>query len=255
MIKLYSFEELHKYLDNKGYPKVNSDGVLVIKTDFRKAYEEGKIIFENDGIYLVHEGKKWKGYMYMKDYIVSQYGYPRFHLVMCKIIKDFIDKNLFNQYYIWSNAETVDVIDRHTKELYENCNLSLCKNCRDILINYSPSTKDFYDSIKKEIINDKREIQVDIYGYTLDWRQVAKLYKEEKEYTCEHCGIKAKSKADYRFFHVHHKNGNKTNNSENNLECLCIRCHSKIDNHHLSKIDELEIKEVNQIYSSSNIYS
>ena len=32
--------------------------------------------------------------------------------------------------------------------------------------------------------------------------------------------------------HVHHKNGKKADNKEANLQCLCIDCHSKVDNTH-----------------------
>ena len=200
-IKLYAFEELQKYLDDMGYPKVNSDGILVIKTDFRKAYEEGKIIFKGDGIYLLHNGKEWKGYMYMRDYRVSNYGLPKFHLVKCEKIREFIDNHLFNQYYIWSNAETVDVIERGVGEVHKDCDLSLCNFCKNELIfNSSPTTTSFYETIKKEVMADQKVVQVDI--------------------------------------------------NEENLECLCILCHSKVDNYHLSKIEEAEIEE----YKNSRSY-
>ena len=250
-IKLYAFEELQKYLDDMGYPKVNSDGILVIKTDFRKAYEEGKIVFKGDGIYLLHNGKEWKGYMYRRDYRVSNYGLPKFHLVKCEKIREFIDNHLFNQYYIWSNAETVDVIERGVGEVHKDCDLSLCNFCKNELIfNSSPTTTSFYETIKKEVMADQKVVQVDINGYTLDWDKISKEYKQKKEYCCERCGTKAVKKADYRFFHVHHKDGNKVNNNEENLECLCILCHSKVDNYHLSKIEEAEIEE----YKNSRSY-
>lgn len=244
-IKLYDFEELQKYLDDIGCPKVNSDGILVIKTDFRKAYEEGKILFKRDGIYLLHNGKEWKGYMYMRDYRVSDYGLPKFHLVKCEKIREFISNHLFNQYYIWSNADTVDVMERWGGGVHKDCNLSLCGYCKNELIGHSSSssTVGFYETIKKEIMADQKVVQVDINGRTLDWDKISKEYRQKKDYCCERCGIKAQTKADYRFFHVHHKDGNKVNNNEENLECLCILCHSKIDDYHLNKIEQYEVEK------------
>lgn len=31
---------------------------------------------------------------------------------------------------------------------------------------------------------------------------------------------------------THHKNGNKADNRQSNLQCLCIRCHANIDKIH-----------------------
>ena len=36
--------------------------------------------------------------------------------------------------------------------------------------------------------------------------------------------------------HVHHINGDKLNNNESNLKCLCLYCHAHVDNHHLKRL-------------------
>ena len=35
-----------------------------------------------------------------------------------------------------------------------------------------------------------------------------------------------------QYMHVHHKNGDKLNNKENNLQCLCLYCHANVDERH-----------------------
>ena len=53
-----------------------------------------------------------------------------------------------------------------------------------------------------------------------------KLEKKRK-YTCEICNTKVDD-FDIAFFEVHQINGNKADNREQNLKCLCIRYHSQI---------------------------
>lgn len=56
------------------------------------------------------------------------------------------------------------------------------------------------------------------------WRAVRKEAKERTGYTCERCG-KRPEKA--RALDVHHKDGNRQNNTPDNLIVLCRSCHNK----------------------------
>ena len=59
--------------------------------------------------------------------------------------------------------------------------------------------------------------------------ELQKVLREQKNYKCTECH------KDYRNdkgnLHVHHKDGCKWNNNLNNLEVLCIHCHSKKPGH------------------------
>ena len=37
---------------------------------------------------------------------------------------------------------------------------------------------------------------------------------------------------DRMYWETHHKNGDKLNNNDSNLECLCISCHADVDDCH-----------------------
>ncbi|MBD8018133.1 HNH endonuclease signature motif containing protein [Kaistella pullorum] len=76
---------------------------------------------------------------------------------------------------------------------------------------------------------------VDGNGYTINWKQLSFCYRDFRRFTCEKCGFKAKNEAEQRFLHSHHRNGIKTDNNRSNLQCLCVKCHSNVDDHHRAK--------------------
>ena len=76
------------------------------------------------------------------------------------------------------------------------------------------------------------QVEVDIFGYTRDWEEISKAYREAHDYTCENCGLKIDDLYYRQYMHCHHIDGNKLNNSNSNLKCLCLRCHSQVDDNH-----------------------
>ncbi len=58
----------------------------------------------------------------------------------------------------------------------------------------------------------------------------------------ENCGIKPANNVDKRFWHTHHIDGDKTNNKQTNLECLCVLCHSYKDNSHEENFGRTRMK-------------
>lgn len=234
---MYKFEKAHKKFDEWGFPSVQSgSGFQVIKgIDFEEAYKNGSISFEDDGVYLEYEGKKYRGYMFIDLYYVSYNGaaekFPKFHLVKCSVIQEFIDSGRFNQRYIWSNSDVNDVTDKQSKTLYKDKNLELCSRCRSQLLEEVDSTEEFHSLLDKSELENE-VIEVDIFGYVKGKERISKAYRLSKDYTCENCGVKPNHFLHRRWWHTHHKDGDKTHNENSNLECLCILCHSKNDARH-----------------------
>ena len=240
---LYQFEILDRKLDEWGFPILKGvSGFQIIKgIDFEEAYKSGSISFEDDGIYLEYEGKKYRGYMFIQEAYITYNGgpakFPKFHLLKCRTIQEFIDSGRFKQRYEWSNSDVNNLIDKQTRTKYNDKKLELCSYCKSDYFEEIEDTQDFFDSLDKSVIEEDN-IEVDIFGYARDWQKISKVYRTKKNYTCESCGIKIDSLTDRRYLHTHHKNGDKTNNRESNLECLCILCHSFKDIKHEENFDK-----------------
>jgi hypothetical protein len=251
-IELYQFEKLSKALDRWGYPQVSfKSGFQVIKgLDFEEAFKAGNIRFEDDGIYLDYDDKSLKGYMFIREpYIEVHNSYPKFHIVKCQKINDFILKGNFKDRYDFSNSEVNDLTDKTSRKLYKDEKLSLCAYCRKQVRSEIKTTQDFFDLLEEEYKVD--DINVDLFGYTQGWESISRAFKTRKEYSCEDCGIQITKVLDKRFIHTHHVSGDKTDNSEKNLKCLCILCHSNQDENHRQNFQKGSMKKELDIFISN----
>ena len=231
---LYLFSNLAQRLTQLGYPEPTESGFRVIKRDLTQEEQAGNIEFREDGIYLTIDGQEYKGYMYLKYPDVARFGFPKFHITNCQTVLGQRTRGQFDGRYFWHNSNKVTIEDRANGNVHEDINLGLCGYCRNqsSITEYS-DTQGFFsllDQQEQEDINE--EVEVDIFGYTLDWQQISREFRKEKEYTCESCGIQIDEPSDRRFIHVHHRSGNKLNNRRNNLECLCVLCHANKDATH-----------------------
>ena len=239
---LYGFGYLDEFLNRFGFPKINStSGFRIIKSiDFEKAYKSGSISFDDPGIYLEYNGSKHRGYMYIKEAYVSYtpgvLKFPKIHLKKCQKINEFIQRGEFKKRYIWSNSSKNDVLDITRKDppitpkLYPDVSLDVCGYCRKEMRDDIKNTVDFSDSLGVEEKNN--DVKVDIFGYHFKQNQISKYYRNKQNFTCERCNVKPLNKLHQRWWHLHHVNGNKIDNTESNLMCLCILCHANVDKRH-----------------------
>lgn len=155
-----------------------------------------------------------------------------------------------------ANTDEVKVINWDNGDKEETVSaLPLCRFCLNMALTEARENMDAVDfhyykdaldgadsSAYSEMLRDgeeeQKEVWVDINGYTDDWPGISFAYRQKHDFTCERCGVKMKSMLDYRFMQTHHRNGVKTNNNENNLECLCIDCHSKVDANHIANFSK-----------------
>ena len=252
---LIKFENAHNYLDTLDIPRLDEyeSNVIIDRIDFTDQENDGSIEWRNDGVYLIINGNYQKGFMFNKNYRISDYGNPRFHLFECSVIQNFIDQGIMSRYYFWSNSDLVTVTQRGSNIEYENQSLNLCSKCRQILHERNlpriTNTEDFHsllDLNDTEIENNDTETDTDIFNRPINWRRISRAYREEQNYTCEECGFGGDdldSNYDKRFIHTHHINSNELlNTHRDNLKAVCVLCHYKQDEHHQSNFEKRRMK-------------
>lgn len=116
-------------------------------------------------------------------------------------------------------------------------NLQVCKKClRNLNKNYKLklglNTFNYF-VLSLEENNRTRQTVLDNNGYIINWNQVSYCYREIKQFKCEKCNFTASNESQYKFLHTHHKDRNKLNNIRSNFQCLCVECHSTIDDYHI----------------------
>jgi hypothetical protein len=117
-------------------------------------------------------------------------------------------------------------------------NLEICKKCTRNLrkkFDLRLGLNTFSNFVLALEETDKRQLITNSDGYIINWKQVSYCYRDTKNFICEKCGYKAKEINEQKFLHTHHIDGIKTNNKRNNLQCLCVKCHSEVDEFHRAK--------------------
>lgn len=176
-------------------------------------------------------------------------GY-RFHVADCQTLIKMRDMGKYDRYVVTNRRDGKFIVNRiNYGDLIEKeveMELKVCKHCL-MALNYknydsiSYSGKDtvwenfdimkyfeqFDSKIKKLPRHDPRTAPINIYPDNME--DISNLYRERINWKCEECLLDFKIYK--KFLHVHHLDGNKSNNNPSNLQALCIGCHAEKDSH------------------------
>lgn len=178
-------------------------------------------------------------------------GPPRYHLFRCDKIDEMITKEKYYRFVLTTRTDGLFPIiiqtNKHGAAEHKEEALEFCGYCKK----FAKTTDIYSNSLDKNnkfslelFFKDNRsrlppfkpeELEVATRRYAENHKQVAKRYKEACNYRCQICGLDLTNNG--RWLHLHHINGEGTDNRHVNLRVLCLCCHAEQYNHSHMKSD------------------
>lgn len=230
--------------------------------------EFDEISIEND--FLCYSGRKVAAYIrdqphcsiarYGVDPVKRTSGY-KYHLCNCKTLQDMTAKGRDRRYFVTKRDDGsfgVNCLENSEWERYD-VSMELCSNCRKMLASMKIPTYNFslarffaeHDTYIPKTFTRYEKVS-HIQDYSDDHKAVADRCRKEVDYTCQRCSVKCHDNRS--LLHLHHKNGDKSDNFPHNLEVLCVDCHSKEYLHkHLRGKSSSQIRLISQLRQQQGI--
>lgn len=187
----------------------------------------------------------------------------KYHIFKCGVISNMFNRGRKHRYKI-NNRDNGTFYYTFTNSVgniigtNENQKIDICRPCLKKFLNqkYMPSIEDaknfkletFHHENNNSFFDiDTSNMEQGEYAksniYSSIWDKISRQIKTNRNYTCEKCGYIPKSDNDKRYMHTHHENGDKRNNKEDNLQVLCIKCHSEVDSFHTRIKGSIDYKD------------
>ena len=226
------------------------------RDEIRQLAEEGLEVEKKDVVPLPDGTLSYKDrrvLLYIRD--VSQYGGnysdPRFHFSNCTTLQQMRRDHRSERFVIASREDglfPVRYINRGHQE--DMRRLDVCQNCLDRL-NYKGfqlgmhrnirqaavqkfSIAEFFTAYPKTLHHSMptyTDQTAPTNDYSPDFLLISRAYRKNKNWVCETCGIPLSKDMMQRYLHVHHIDGLKNENKDENLKAVCVHCHALEPSH------------------------
>jgi hypothetical protein len=181
----------------------------------------------------------------------SEYKY---HLCNCKTLQSMRDAGRERRYLATQRIDGFFTVHDLTVSPPEKgiVKMDLCQNCKDILIQkriyFAPFTlSDFFKKFNTYVPRTIRRVEEvrTIQTYTPDHADIAREAKIAAGYRCQGCQVDCGNHKE--LLHMHHRNGDPSDNSHSNLAVLCVDCHSKQPMHSRMKRNPQFVDGINLV--------
>ncbi|ALP65205.1 HNH endonuclease family protein [Paraburkholderia caribensis] len=230
----------------------------------RERLESAGVDVNFDEVEVLDDGTlAYKGFrvlLYIRDIgsIGHQESMPRYHLAYCRTLDKMRRNSRFDRYVVAngdSGSFQVNVIENNVRT--QHVRLNVCQNCLDevhwdgfdmamsredrMRLVSGFALPDFFRKYPRDLMAVKPAHSADtapLNVYAQDWPEVSERTKQQRGYRCGTCSIVLRQ-TDSRFLHVHHRNGQKHDNRDSNLDVLCIGCHAEEPMHaHMKRLSD-----------------
>ena len=239
---------------------------------------EGKSVtslFHPSGL-LIQDGRPV--FAYIRDHIGhfadSPYDRKRIHFTVCQTLTQMKTAGRWERYQVTNRDDNRYLVDvsigwNNSKErlvtLYP-CQFCLGRvgyRCFDYMTMTQKQRLAIVESFDAKTALDLLWQHFDIFrqqvgslrlatspaGYAVNHGEISRAYRTAKNFVCEECRVNLKRSP--RLADAHHIDGNKRNNRDENLLCLCKLCHKKEHPHY--PVKESDRREIEKARKQQNI--
>ena len=225
------------------------------REELRKLAEEGLEIDDEEIVPLPDGTLSYKDrrvLLYIRD--ISQYGGnysdPKFHVANCATLQRMRENRRDGRYVIASRDDGLFQVRFVNRGIREDRLLHVCQHClerlkyvgfhRDLsegarqakVRNFSIA--DFFAKFPKTLhhaMPAHTDQTAPINDYSPDFSIISRAYRQKRNWICKTCGIPLAKDIMQRYLHVHHINGLKNENNDENLKAVCVHCHALEPSH------------------------
>jgi len=206
---------------------------------------------ENPDGTINFRGKRVIVYIRDKHMYRGDFKLPKFHLSWCKTLRNQMAQNRYSQKYVVSTRDdgyfSLNIIRYEGNKEISNQQkqLKVCRQCLEGFgwegfrsVGMTEEAKKtvesefkiskFFEKYPKDLIPvvpNHNSDTAPLDDYTADFPAIRERLFRLRGRSCEACSVNDVE------LHVHHKNGVKSDNSELNLEILCVACHKSHHSH------------------------
>lgn len=206
---------------------------------FEPVFESYNRLVRNESYFIYEKGEdRYLMFAYLPSYHTARYnGLPKYHVLRCETRDAYTG-------FTYTSKMPVTIFSKDEGNNYNDVHLSMCKNCQKQVGRNIYSFLAGDDKWYSYVLNyaDKRDFGISDQkgdGYIRLWRQLSEAKRESDNWSCSSCKIKLDQHDQRLFLEVHHKDRNKLNNKNSNLQTLCVLCHGNKHEQNYSTGDNL----------------